>query len=298
MILKSLNISMMLFILFFNNLCAEEDRKFEIEGAELISHESYGSESLSDYFNGEAVIYHEYGFEKLDLLKYDTPAGKFTVQVFEMKDPMAAFGMFSIRRDTSGLIRSEPYLYSRSYQTNFLQGKYFVKIIHPNTDEARDLEKNFVDAVRSSLPAYEGYYGLDEIITNPGDPEKIKIMKYIRGKTALEYVIPLWMAQFHEIDSIRIWLLKNPAPWLELDDLANYALIEFNSREDMMEYLSRLDLDEFDPENGYADAISLGMKYSMWMVGEKKIIYAEAAAEEPKLIKFMQQARKAFVGGW
>ena len=298
MILKSLNISLMLFILFFNNLCADDARKYQIDGAELTGHETYDSETLSDYINGEALIYNEYGFEKLDLLKYDTPAGNFTVQVFEMADPMAAFGMFSIRRDTSGLIRSEAYLYSRSYQTNFLQGRYFVKIIHPNSDAARDFEKNFLAEIRKQLPEYEGYYGLDDIITDPGDPKKIKILKYIKGKTALEYVIPLWMAQFHEIDSIRIWLLKNPAPWLALDDLANYALIEFNSRADMMAYLSRLDLDEFDPENGYADAISLGMKYSMWMVGEKKIIYAEAAAEEPKLIKFMQEARKAFAGGW
>ena len=101
-----------------------------------------------------------------------------------MNDPMAAFGIFSIRRDTAGLIKNEPFLFSRSYQTDFIRGPYYIKVIHPNTDEAKNLAGKFIEKIRAELPDYSGNYGLDKIITNPDDPEKIKKLKYINGKLA------------------------------------------------------------------------------------------------------------------
>lgn len=63
----------------------------------------YAGEDLFVYINGGAEIYHEYGFRRVIARDYRSAAGKsVTLEIFEMTDPLAAFGVFSFKASGRG----------------------------------------------------------------------------------------------------------------------------------------------------------------------------------------------------
>jgi hypothetical protein len=63
----------------------------------------YKGESLYEYINGGAEIYHEYGFEQVVVQDYINEAGKtVSIEIFLMKDSESAFGIYSFKTDTEG----------------------------------------------------------------------------------------------------------------------------------------------------------------------------------------------------
>lgn len=58
----------------------------------------YGQNALYDYCDGGADLFLEYGFRRVGVAEYRKKAcGPITLEVYEMQDPAAAFGIFSVR---------------------------------------------------------------------------------------------------------------------------------------------------------------------------------------------------------
>jgi hypothetical protein len=63
----------------------------------------YAGEDLFVYIDGGAEIYHEYGFRRVVARDYRSASGKsVTLEVFEMADPRAAYGVFSFKASGRG----------------------------------------------------------------------------------------------------------------------------------------------------------------------------------------------------
>lgn len=69
--------------------------------------QAYAGDDLFVYIDGGAEIYHEYGFRRVAALDYRGPADKrVTLEIFEMADAAAAFGVYTFK--ASGRGRSLP----------------------------------------------------------------------------------------------------------------------------------------------------------------------------------------------
>jgi hypothetical protein len=63
----------------------------------------YAGEDLFVYIDGGAEIYREYGFRRVVARDYRNAAGKsVTLEIFEMTDPLAAYGVFSFKASGRG----------------------------------------------------------------------------------------------------------------------------------------------------------------------------------------------------
>lgn len=86
---------------------------------------------LFGYINGGAEIFHEYNFEELWLARYsDGGEGEITLEVYRMKTPEEAFGIFSVKR--SGQEKNSPKISSINWvtaaQINLAKGPFYVNI--------------------------------------------------------------------------------------------------------------------------------------------------------------------------
>lgn len=90
----------------------------------------YAGEDLFVYIDGGAEIYHEYGFRRVIARDYRNAAGQsVTLEVFEMADPLAAYGVFSFK--ASGRGRRIPVGQAadlEDYYLNIWQGSYQVTV--------------------------------------------------------------------------------------------------------------------------------------------------------------------------
>jgi hypothetical protein len=76
----------------------------EVEGwTQHRAQQHYAGESLYEYINGGAEIYHEYGFVQVVVQDYVSEAGKsVSVEIFEMISPTGAYGMYTFKTNARG----------------------------------------------------------------------------------------------------------------------------------------------------------------------------------------------------
>lgn len=65
--------------------------------------QEFAGEDLYTYIDGGAEIYQEYGFRRVVVQDYRDAAGKsVSLEIFEMSDPAAAFGIYTFKRSGKG----------------------------------------------------------------------------------------------------------------------------------------------------------------------------------------------------
>lgn len=100
--------------------------------------QNYRGKKLFEMIDGGAEIYHEYGFSQVLRADYEYKNGQtITLELYEMTDAAAAYGIYSFTSGTSGQpvdIGQEAML--SGYYLNFWKGKLFVTVIGSNSDPA------------------------------------------------------------------------------------------------------------------------------------------------------------------
>lgn len=112
----------------------------EIEGTEIIRSRTFSGSALYGYMNGGAELYHEYGFSDAVITELSTGTGKYKVEVFRMKNPESAFGIFSV--SSYKCLDSPPdwkYSCRAKYQLQVCRGSYYISVINSNGNKADSL---------------------------------------------------------------------------------------------------------------------------------------------------------------
>jgi len=90
----------------------------------------FKGQDLFLFINGGAEIYHEYGFREVMTQDYEGAEGRtVALEVFEMADPAAAYGMFTFKSSGEGRpadVGQDSEL--EDYYLNFWQGPYLVTV--------------------------------------------------------------------------------------------------------------------------------------------------------------------------
>jgi hypothetical protein len=204
----------------------------DIPGAIISSPRVFTGSSLFGYMNGGAELYLEYGFSLASITEITFMGGKYKTEIFRMKGPEEAFGIFSVSKFRC--LDMPPYsaFTCRSrYQLQICKGPYYISIINSagtaadSTASARigeflagrieDGELNLQEylpgipeeAIKSGCFLAKGRLG----IVN-GDPDLEDGFKGIQNYTSVilkgeeKYIISV---KFSDLDSMRKFIEVN-----------------------------------------------------------------------------------------
>ena len=100
----------------------------------------YNKKQLYEYINGGAEIFYEYGFEAVLVQEYKSGEQSLVVELYNMTDTDAAFGIYSIHRDPEQPkfdIGDDATLFD--YHIAFWQDKYYIVIMgYEKSDKTKE----------------------------------------------------------------------------------------------------------------------------------------------------------------
>lgn len=122
----------------------------DLPGVELTGTRSFTETSLYGYIDGGAELYLEYGFDSLVVTEVTAMTKAIKVEVYRMKDPDAAFGIFSVSRfRCNGGAKLAEYYCRSAYQLQLCKGSYYISII--NSDGTKEEQAVSDDIARVLL---------------------------------------------------------------------------------------------------------------------------------------------------
>jgi len=153
--------------------------------------QEFAGKDLYTYMDGGADIYQEYGFVRAIVQDFKDAEGRsISLEIFEMADPMAALGMFTVKRSGKGEavdLGSGGEL--EDYYLNFWKGPYLVTMTgFDGTAETVAGLRRIAAAVEAGIAAERG----PSVWTDrfPKDGLRAQSAKYLRGFLGLNTVYP------------------------------------------------------------------------------------------------------------
>jgi hypothetical protein len=158
--------------------------KTDLPGGRFSPSRSFSGELLYGYMDGGADLYLEYGFSGLTVSEFEYKRGSYKVEIYKMKGPEEAFGIFSISRFRC---RSKPsfstYTCQTKYQLLIYSGSYYISIINKSGTRADSMAsiligEKLVSKIKQPLVDLSSFF--------PGTPAKkiandVKLVKGMLG---------------------------------------------------------------------------------------------------------------------
>lgn len=146
----------------------------EIEGWDPVSTPRlFLGEELYDLIDGGAGIFYEYGFRQVVTQTYENADGQsIDLEVYEMRDPAAAYGIYTIFAGTAGDevdIGDEGV--AAGHYMFFWKGRFFVRLAASDTDES-------VSSGRAAIASV-----VDKKILNKGSRPSLSNLMMIEGES-------------------------------------------------------------------------------------------------------------------
>lgn len=231
-------------------------------------------ETLFMLINGAAEMYFEYGFERAIFQSYVDDNGQWIdVEIYEMEDAAAAYGLQSIKQGNSGKpldFGQEAYL--EEYYLNFRKGNVQVSVVGQDSSEVTlNAIISIAKAVEARIPGHGEAPELIGLFQEPDISPRSSI--YIKGQIGLSNSLPIVLdtiAGFDEgvvarYDDFTLALLKYPS--------AEEAASSFSQTvEALRQDLEHVSADEQGLSIVLDDGTTLSVKasreYIMWVFGE------------------------------
>lgn len=154
--------------------------------------QAFERDDLFLYINGGAEIYHEYGFARVLIQDYWRGEDSISLEIFEMADPAAAFGMFTFKRGPNGetvSVGTDASL--EGYYLNFWKGRFLVTLTGMNASEPT--VKGILSAARGVDSRIEDASGPPALVRGlPAAGLVPSSLKYLRGQLGLRNIYPLF----------------------------------------------------------------------------------------------------------
>jgi len=167
--------------------------------------QEFKGDDLYLYIDGGAEIYKEYGFVEVLAQDYKNASAEgLSLEIFRMKNPAAAFGMYSFKRTAKGepaALGAEGQL--EDYYLNFWRGDCLVTITaFGGEGKSRDGLLLLARAVAAKIQGPEAPPGL--VAELPGDGLVKTATRYLRGYLGFMNHYPsLGADQFHVQEGVR-----------------------------------------------------------------------------------------------
>lgn len=183
----------------------------DMEGLEILNSREFTGNALWGYINGGADLYLEYGFnflkvEKLRVENLKQRDQEFTVNIYQMKDAAAAFGIFSVSWfNCAGILPELNVSCLTPYQVQFVKAQYYISIIN-ETGNSEDREIS-LKLARNISAKIEGNNFEIPVVFQKKEFEGIHGQaKFMKGRLGLENGFPAWSGYFENIEKFQVYM--------------------------------------------------------------------------------------------
>ena len=125
------------------------------EGLEKASDlRTFAGDSLWEYINGGAELYHTYGFVRVSTADYRSSQVELVLDLYEFKSPEGAYGLYSmLRPDSPDLVRLGVEGFFTGASLDFVKGNILARVIgFDETPETGEAIRSLATQVASLLP--------------------------------------------------------------------------------------------------------------------------------------------------
>lgn len=152
----------------------------------------YNAKQLYGYINGGAELYLEYGFRNVTAQRCTKSDNELQVDVYEMVNDAAAFGMFSVLRGTcTGTLPGSAWSCVRPEQILFARDKYLVSVVpYDRSKESRDAAMRVATALLTRAGKKD--YRPNELFRSGPLSPGLPTLRFFRGPLALQSALPDW----------------------------------------------------------------------------------------------------------
>ncbi len=206
--------------------------KVDVRPGFIVSEKQYTETSLWGYSNGGADLYLEYGFSQLNHQEIAFRGLLFKADIYEMRDSLAAFGVYSIssRRCQDRSLLKYPNCVTLN-QIQFAVGKYYVSITNIRGDTSA--LRSSIDLSERLLKQYNYQSYIPPSIFQSGLLEGYQDeLKVIYGPLGLQNGYPDWSERFEGMKDYFITLL----PIGDTAGSIQFARIIFSQPEDLIKF--------------------------------------------------------------
>ncbi len=169
---------------------------------------SFTAETLHDYLGEGADLVLEYGIDTLEVVRVISDGREIMAEIYRMRDPEAAFGIFSVSRFRCSMgVQLTAHQCRSACQFQFSKGHYYVNIINDTGSEADQksselLAAAIITAIGGPLFDPAGYYA-GEI-----DEEMMRGALLVRGPLGVHYGAPLLIGKLGTVTGYTALLIK------------------------------------------------------------------------------------------
>lgn len=223
------------------SLCSEDMPSIsetDVSGCIITRSEIFDGNSLWGYINGGADVYLEYGFDKLLVQEAVIRSYKITINIYRMKSPEAAFGIYSINKYKC-ISTDSSIIYSciTKYQFQFANSEYYVSVVNRSgTPEEQSYCSEISHLIFSKINPLQ--FNIPEVFQK----EEICNVKFFKGILGLQNGYPDWIEMFEKYSSFSMYLYEY--------EKGVTAFISFKSASESEEFITYIISKNEEPDKG------------------------------------------------
>ena len=211
----------------------------DLPGIKIENSRTFPGDALWGYIDGGADIFLEYGFDKLKTQKINFSGETFTLDIYRMNDPEAAFGIFSVSHaPRCKSLDGYPYSCIAPYQVQVVKGQYYISVINEaNSEEDQNFSVRLAKILAAKCPGpdFEIPSFLQKEILKTGQ----KTLKVMKGRLGMENGFPVWSGYFEGLEGYEVALL----PADEIGSNINIAIIRLKTTKQVEVFLRNINMD-------------------------------------------------------
>jgi len=204
----------------------------QIPDLQIKETQTYANKELYGYIDGGAEIYLEYGFVKLAVQYLEYEKNDLVLEIYQMKDVKAAFGIYSVSSGNCPALDSlAHWSCTNPYQISFAKGPVYITITNYNgTPEmekiSQQIARNILEKI--SEPDFQVPLLIDQHAFLPF----IRQLKFIAGPLSLQNGYPAWSKYFENVSSFSGFIL----PIEQGNDWAVFSKISFVHQDNFQKF--------------------------------------------------------------
>jgi hypothetical protein len=263
---------------------AQIDKDFPAPGADeapdikVLQEKYYDGNALWGHIDGGADLYLEYGFDKLLFQEIEWNNIKFRIEYYRMKNPAAAFGIFSVSKFKCNITDTlTKFICITKFQIQTALGRFYISITN---------EKGTVEAENQAIELFKKILAKSkETLYTPPVPFNGKgftnNLKFFRGNLGLQNGMPLWIDFFEKFSNYEITLF----PFENSDGYLNLARVKFTNEADRIKFIRIIGVAETKEKNRFFLKTN-GIDYIIKITSENEILFYETVFGKEDLKKF------------
>ena len=249
----------------------------DVRRGKIVKTDFYEGSALYGYIDGGADLYLEYGFKKLGRQEIRAGGERMVVEIYLMRSPLDAFGVFSVMRfQCVPLDSTTPLSCQSPFQLQAAVGDCYLSI----TNETGSLEAQrqsvdlFRELVRKIKPQT---VRLANVFSDPLLKPHAKNAMYMCGRLGLQNGMPGWEQRFRGLGGFSLTVL----PIERGEHSMRVAHVRFDTKEGLQDFMRLSGFGTSVPDRKEGNEINGELRFAT-RLRENEVLYLECSKEFPE----------------